>query len=528
MRISKISFNPRHPAYSFLLSNNTQPNQLILPSCVNRNQFYRLTTGVMVSHTAQIYSNSNQSISTALPRIFGFDREGKDEQQYFNIQRVFLSTRRWTRFALRFSKELSHFLSDSTEDLQYTQRSFADLPHPKRTLRRQGQLELDKSCSWRTHILKTVSTKLKTGEYAKPGKKARNIIDLGVEASLIAGRACELLKEFMTRFKFDNADVNFHGHMSYHTLKDAFSRLINPPDKQFVFEYFSDDSCFSARCLDGVARFNVDYASCDSSHYAPVFKELRRITTNLGFFSEQLHAALDQLEANIAVRDSEGKRVATVETNQPLLFSGSTLTTLINNFSQIMLAVKLTAINWQQLTVLEAGSTLRDCARRVGYTVTIVDATDDFCKLQFLKHSPDTEGEPYVNPGVFLRTLGWSKRDIPKTCGKRLSYTARANSFEGAKIESFKYSGQTSLFQIMAAKYNKIGRQYDPESYFRLDSSNSRIYHISDESLIRRYGITHLQLNTLKQLLHTSSLGMMIRCEASDVIFNVDYGYEPH
>jgi hypothetical protein len=528
MRISKITFNPRHPAYTFLLSGNIQPNQLILPPSINRNQFYRLTTGVMVSHTAQIYSNSNQSISTALPRIFGFDREHKNELQYSNTQRVFLSTRRWTRFATRFSKELRSFLSDSTEDLQYTQRSFADLPHPKRALRRQGQLELDKSCAWRTHILKSVNTKLKTGEYAKPGKKARNIIDLGVEASLIAGRACELLKEFMAKFRFDNAQVNFHGHMSYQTLKEAFERLINPPHKNFVFEYFSDDSCFSARCRDGVARFNVDYASCDSSHYAPVFSQLRHITSGLGFFSEQLHAALDQLAANISVRDTEGKRVATVETNQALLFSGSTLTTLINNFSQIMLAVKLTAIDWQQLTVLEAKSVLRDCARRVGYTVTIVDASDDFCKLQFLKHSPDVDGSPYVNPGVFLRTLGWSKRDIPKIRGKRTSYTARANSFEGAKIESFKYSGQTSLFQIMAAKHTTSGLHYDPESYFRLDSSNSRVYQISDESLIRRYGITHLQINTLKQLLHSSSIGTLIRCEASDIIFNVDYGYEPH
>jgi len=527
-RISAIILNPLHPAYQFLKHNivhKTYTNPFVLPELTHRNQFYRCMTGAVISGTHITYNNSNDSITTALPRLFCFDRDTHSEDTWRQLQSRFVNTRRWKRISSRFNAELRQYLTTLGENFLYTQSEFADLPHPKRALRRQGKLKLDESCAWRTHSLSKVKTKLKTGEYAKPGKKARNIVDLGVEASLIAGRACEVLKDFISRFEFENAIVNYHGHMSLESLTKTFQRLIKPPDSGFVFEYFSDDSCFAASCRDGTARFNVDFASCDSSHYGVVFDALETMTSNCGIFSEQIAAALKQLSADVSVRDCYGKKIATVSLNESLLFSGSTLTTIINNLAQLMLAVKLTTIDWQSLTVEQASATLRDCARRVGYSVTIVDASENFCKLQFLKYSPDIAGVPYINPGVFLRVLGWSKRDIPKIRGKRTSYTERANSFEASKIESFKYSGQTSLFRIMAEKYNICGTGYTPESYFRLEASNSRAYDICDSSVMQRYGLTHLQLTVLKDLLRVSAIGSLIRCEASDIIFNVDYGY---
>ena len=125
---------------------------------------------------------------------------------------------------------------------------YADVPHPKRKLRLQAALEIVennlftlRSRRKRLLLIKKVCTKFKPMEWAKPGKFGRNIVDLSVVGSLLAGFTYDRLKSYMTTFRYRG--TRFVKSTNYDLLTPAFQSLINPDPYSFC--YFSDDSSFS-------------------------------------------------------------------------------------------------------------------------------------------------------------------------------------------------------------------------------------------------------------------------------------------
>jgi hypothetical protein len=111
--------------------------------------------------------------------------------------------------------------------------------------------------------------------------------------------------------------------------------------------------------------------------------------------------------------------------DRPRLYSGSTLTTAVNN-----IACLLIALNIADLGAINKAS-IEGAAERAGYVLTGTDCLETIEDLQFLKHSPvrDTQGvyRPVLNLGVSSELLGYVKVTYPVLAR---SWCVLANSSE--------------------------------------------------------------------------------------------------
>jgi len=516
------------------------------------NQFYSMKSGVGFSHSNVIYSNSNHNITTALPRILGFDRKGykmhggacieysMTEDECRTAQLTFTKSRRWRRRVDELKKSFSAYVNQHSVNWNEERHRWCQLPHVKRALRLQGLKKIDDNMEWCRGNGKgkgwKASCKLKIGEWAKYGKKARNILDLGVESSLYGGYAAEFVKKWLTTHtKQGKCDVMFMGDPSFEKLKEMFGKLEKP--EYLVMPFFSDDACLAIKCRDGVFRCNTDFVSADSSHYQPVFDALLEITGGNGELSEHIRIAVEQLSAKIIVKDCYGRGVMSLQTFEPVLLSGSVLTTMINNIGQLMFACKLASVNWSEKTISDALKLVPVLATQVGYTITVDDATKHKALLQFLKFSPDEHNRPFINLGVFIRALGHSKRDVPRSPGRkkksdkrvRLPYLKRALSYEASKVAGFKNFGRSPLYDLFAEKYGSSDAEVEIEKFYAYKDGMD--FQVPLDYLMFRYGEMVYTFNSLQaevvNAFETEDYFAVIRHPLIDTIMMKDYGAPP-
>lgn len=505
---------------------------------VRKSQFYRLKTGITFSHSGVVYRESDYSIVTALPRLMAFDRD------YYKIERgvvvpdiltefdvidrqdVFSRTRVWRRFLKNFTADFDTYYDTHFCDWFDKQFDYPNIPHPKRRLRVAAKDDIERRLGWLHLNSSKITSKLKTGEWAKFNKKARNICDIGVEGSLVAGVCCEFLKKFMTSFVYRGDGVcSFHGSPERSDLRNMFSDLWNPR-RRVNLHYFSDDSCLSVICTDGVYRCNMDVASADSSHYQPIFDALIETVENKNYYTNCMRRCIQQLTQVLHVKDCLGRTISKVKPEMPVLYSGSTLTTLVNNFSQLFMFAKLSRLP-RNLTVAEAEKLIPVYMSQIGYSVTVqkVERIEDF---QFLKFSCGSDYEPFINLGPFIRMLGWSKRDIPRAVpgGRRDTLKVRSEKFEYSKILGYRGMGRSSLYDLLAAKYNHYSGVQSRLDRFHVIDGCSRV---PDSVVMARYRLTHVEWYGLLDTVNDLSLNEFryhhIRHSAIDKIMEVDYGY---
>lgn len=502
-------------------------------------QFYRIKCGLTFSHSAVIYANNNYNITTALPRLLAFDRKfyrlcgnvleefSMPEDEVIQLQISFAKTRRWKRYVMHMKRAFSEFFDGHPHDWFDKQISYATLPHPKKNLRMQGKRQLDDDLAWFDYSVKAVKTKLKTGEWAKYEKKARNICDIGVRGSLIAGVCAEFLKKFMVAYTgpYREHPLSFIGTPDVNVLRGEFKGLWELETKSRLI-FFSDDSCFAFKCRDGVLRCNLDESNADSSHQQPIFDALREVVSGHGYYSVCFERALEQLMSTLCVCDAFGQPVARFKANRHALYSGSVLTTLVNNMSYYFLNCKLSLLP-DNLSVEQARQLLPVYCSQIGYTVTM-EVVEKPSQFQFLKFSPGDDFVPFINLGPFLRMCGWSKRDLPKSpkgC-KRLSLRQKSYLFESAKIAGYRPLGRTSLYHLMAAKYNDMTSALVPDHFSLYESD----VNISDSFVLDRYSISELEWRSFLDevaaaLKEDYPEDYHIRHPVVDRIMAVDYGY---
>lgn len=283
-------------------------------------------------------------------------------------------------------------------------------PHDKRLLRVQATAEMlgDTNMCHRRLWLKSVLGKLKINEFAKPLKWPRMIFDLGVAASLQGFRLMEILKTAMAAESVDSPSgvIQFIKSPTRAALRQAFQSLHSPVLRSHSV-VFSDDSSIAIR-IDGRVRwFNIDIKSCDVSHTSAVFKALARLFPSLCV--PDIQRLIDQcfLPIRIVNPHEPLEKIRLVHRN-PIMFSGSTITTAINTLVSILLHWILGAAN----SIAE----MHALAATAGYQITVYECRK-FEELQFLKHSPalDLDGvwQPLINFGVFVRASGTCKGDLP-------------------------------------------------------------------------------------------------------------------
>ena len=483
---------------------------------------YRTVFGPSVAHNGVIYENSDHNVSLAFSRLTAarFPKEPGKHDFYKDLQRGFIASH---LHVLRHMCQLyaPHFSSYTNMDIESDMHHYD--PHPKRDLRRQAWQEISESgVRYQKLWLKRVIYKMKKNEIAKPGKVPRMIGDLGPAASLQGFRVTKFLKiaQSSEPLEYLGGTIEFIATPNPFTLKRVFQNLLEPPGR-FYMAYFSDDSCLSVRRKDGgVDTYNVDISKCDASHTEALFDALEEITPEIA--RDDVHRLTEQCGLPIEIRSVSDRRMRVIlKPKHKLLYSGSTLTTAINNLANTLLGVSFAEGDY------DGPDDIHAAARRVGYVVTLTMCTrpED---IQFLKHSPvyDAHGElhPLLNLGVLLRLSGTCNGDLPG----RGPIKERAQAFQASLLAgAYPYTSFTVLRNLAlgSGPRNSLTDKTVAKmlEYKVVESDKYPFFEPDPESLYRRYKLKPKDIVDLEALTR-HGFESHFNGRAIDKILKIDYG----
>jgi len=498
---------------------------------------YRTIFGPAASFDGIIYSKCNHNISLATNRL----TVDPDPNQVLahNQTTIFRKQPRWLRRALSAHREQTKRELPFEEHDWYREIFlYADLPHPKRKLRLQAALDIEQNNMFcmdtRTlskvarrkrnqfviTLMKASKGKMKLFEWAKPGKYPRLIVDMTVPASLLCGFLMEKLKGAMA--SCDYKDVEFVKSADIDTLTRVFQDLGSRP----CAKVFSDDSCFSIMTDRGLEYANMDASTMDASPGVGAFEAINTMAPPVVW--DLLHGLIMQLTRPMHILDSSGKTAFVLKANKSSKYymslkSGSGLTTYTNTFLCKLFHTRLRDINFMGKTRDEIDIIVKDVAESLGLNMKI-QWCNSYQQLQFLKHSPNSEGKAWLNWGTMLRTIGVAKGDIPIR-GKNLR--ERAYKFNSALVKGFQHAGDSSLYRLLAEKYDAKGVSAYYANYMLEEVGKGKdvSVEVTDEDVCLRYGLADYELWELLDLYAEAGFGDVVRCTALDKIMELDYGY---
>lgn len=376
-------------------------------------------------------------------------------------------------------------------------------------LQNQGRMDLKHD----TFMDTLVRLNFKKDEWAKPGKNGRIVCDLTTPASIRGGFLCSIAKTCWQDYEptVGLGKLQFVLNPNREILRETFIKLRDGTH----FCYHSDDSCASFKCSDGFYRICLDIAACDSSQGPAVFQLLRHIAP-----MEYDNIMLDLInQCSTGCVLGFGKTQLKFKPNWYFEYSGTTLTTLLNNLANMCIGHQLMSIPFG--TVSETRSRVAEVLRFCGWLVTVIEC-ECLEDLQFLKCSPhltiDGALEVALNLGVILRSLGQRAGDLP---GKG-DFESRANDYNSGIVLGLKHAGTHALTSLLRRKFDRVVKPVFTNATISL--SGSDIGEISDSSICRRYKFTQADLDHLLELLRCATIGDTYHCVASAAILKLDYG----
>jgi len=489
---------------------------------------YHSMFGPCVAHSGVVYANSNDNVSLASTRItkarnplcIGYEQAMQYKQSLYIAQNQ--------SALLELARMYDGDLEGYTNMILEAEDHHGDV-HAKRVLRIQAWEELLDNNSildntWHAPG-KTTEYKMKKFEVAKPGKVPRMIGDLGVACSLQGFRLTKFMKMAMADnpYHVNGGAIQFISTPAPAALERVFSQLIEP-EGRFYFSLFSDDSCLSYRRSDGVIlRYNIDISSCDASHTTELFYALKHLfPAHLQSEAQQL---IDQCQENITIYDLNNKRRKVVlEPSGPRLYSGSTLTTIINNLANILIGLSIS-----QSHNINSAADIVQAAANVGYIVTCEDCTD-WHQLQFLKHSPVrcTDGviRPLLNIGVLLRLSGTCKGDLPGS--SKTPLRQRAESFQASLLRGAYPHAQFTLLSNMRAKAGlstfETDRMVKAMLEYKVVGGDYADFTVPSHEVWARYSLTPLEISELECDFGHCGFEQHYTSSGTDKVLMLDYG----
>lgn len=479
-------------------------------------------------HNGVVYQSDDVGLEMAFNYRLGCVREperpGYHEYLMQEQETFFREDTEFERFVISFELYLTTWF-EQYGDLDEELIKYAQKPHPKRKLRlRALRSILDAGDMFHATFNRRVTGKVKKAELAKYMKATRLINDLTCEGSLLAGFVADQAKSAMAKFTIGRC-FQFIKTPDLRTLSMTFDKLINPDG--IYFPFFSDDSCVSIRCLDGVFMANVDISACDGSHGKCVFEVLERVTRGDSRLHRFVAGAIRQCEMPLTLISGATKQKVVLKPNAPTLYSGSTLTTLVNNFANISIYHAILRKLKPDLMRSDCEDVVRSAAESAGYIVT-VQVCDTYHKLQFLKHSPCVAADgtlvPVLNLGVILRSLGCCWGDLPtykKTHGV-LSFAQRAYLYNVSQVQCYTNCVSHSLLINLRKRFRRRERIVHNHSYV-VDNITTDMssYTVSDSELALRYDCSPEDIVELSQSIWTDGVINLI---AGRAILSLDYG----
>lgn len=477
--------------------------------------------GPSVVHTLTVYENSLRSIEQAMwrlvaarkPEVLGLDEVLTDNQRRLLQQPPMYIT-----------SYLAHIRTNLFElgliDDNLFEFVYGLTPHPKYKLRLRALLEQSELNNRWHDTTKFVVGKLKRVEDAKPGKRPRQVIDMGVPASLRSGGLVKEVKHGMTPYHYRGLDLYFVSKPDYSVLKGVFELLVSPPHAG-VFVFFSDDSCYSYRHGGRVIMGNCDITSCDGSNTIHLFNLLIHcVPPN---FRESIEQSIAMLKRGIKYKKSWrlGLKKSIIATpTRHVLYSGSTLTTVSNNLANACIALHA----WER-----DGSfaNLSSRAQECGYLLTLQEAPSPE-QLQFLKCSPslleDGSIEPQLNFGVILRAIGRRKRYF---LHKKLGWYRSGVNVNCGVVASMRHAGDNPLTLLLRKKYPG-GRTVTTDTALDKLTNLSRLPRpfVHADAAFKRYTNDSLMVSGFLECLGCANVGVAFDHPLGRRIMSLDYGVD--
>jgi len=488
---------------------------------------YRMRFGPCVEHNGLIYCECDPCFRLAVRRLTGLREPLKIgfDAMLFRQQKIFVDNNSY--FINKLKVQYTRLIADHDMSSEEIRMHYADA-HPKAKLRIQAYDELINTGKIADDLyLKSVWYKMKKDEWAKPGKYPRGIGDLGVAASLQGFRPTEFLKHAMDAEQIEYAGgyIEFCKSVKPTRLTEVFKQLLDPPGR-FYFVCFSDDACLSFR-LDGkIKSYNIDISSCDSSHGASIFKTLIDVAPDS--LKEDFVKLVNQcrLPMRLISYDNRRRKVL-LAPKQPILYSGSTITTCINNLASILICCAIVTQDMSTDTKIIAS------AQNAGYIITL-EHCERPCDLQFLKHSPiyDEDGliRPVLNIGVLLRLSGTCKGDVPGQ--GRAMIDNRYNNFQQGLLRGAYPRAHFTLLDYMTRDAScsvelktTIDKYVSEELAFKVEEDDDYPhFRISDVNLYERYRLDGLEIQIVNEEFGKSKLFEFSSNPVLSKILMKDYG----
>lgn len=352
---------------------------------------------------------------------------------------------------------------------------------------------------------------------AKPGKPNRVTVDLSPECSVRAGWLVDVLKDVMALDSVfvGEASVSFVKSPDVDTLSAHFSEMFGNTHAV----YFSDDSCVSIKCSDGMLWLNLDISACDASNGPAVFNSLYQLCP------EHYHHHLTQLinQCKLPISIGRGSKKLLFKPKEVFEYSGSVLTTLLNNVASLAIVLRvLGSVHGKLLAKAEARALVELSLEECGWKCT-AEWCDVFEKLQFLKHSPcftrSFNIRAVLNLGVILRASGRIDGDLPG----RGDWRARAYVFMCEWVSGLSHAGNSMLLRSFRKAFPP-SRNVLFLNYIVSMMTGGSDEELMESSLCRRYGISLHEMEDLCDYVANSRCGMSIACAASKAILELDYG----
>lgn len=419
---------------------------------------------------------------------------------------------------------------------------WANATHPKKAMRVAAFLDWVSAGYPMVNGVRNnlVQCKVKTCEFLA-SHKPRMVGDLGVTAAMMGGWMMDYFKESMeVGFTTKYLEMFFMPSPSIAALKQAFSRLLYDSSVYVCIYYFSDDVICRINCRDGPLISNADISACDGSHRTPLMHSLEDFMKSCVPAAARPYVRLlfEQLECDfiVAPPGQRSERVKVKTDGVARLFSGSVLTTFMNNYAVNMAGVKLNAMMRDRLendgflpTRLEAKGMLAAAFAAVGYILEVDDSpTVDPRRLQFLKHSPafvDGEVVPYLNLGVLFRGFGTVDGDYQGK--KKLGMPERVRQQNAGVVMSRVHAGEHCIAEAFRAAFpvrDGDSVVLSGSVHEVMDQPSLPRVRIPSSELALRYSISEAEVEHVAEVVRQSRQGQLIYIPAVARFLELDYG----
>lgn len=432
-------------------------------------------------------------------------------------------------------------LGDTLEE----QILLATSPHVKQKLRVKSIKELiAKGEMLNSLFMSKISGKIKIPEFAKNGKKPRLIGDFTCPGSLLAGFLIPVIKHaFSESVMIGGSVLKFVYSTDKEELDSLFGEIDASPYDHYVF--FSDDMCCKITVNGKTRWFNLDISSCDSSNGTAVFDRVVWFFNQNLEFERLLTKAVMQCSQRLVIFHPAGKKYnenITARPTTPIEFSGTQLTTSLNNIAASSICISLIYHLNIERTIrpeceIDIDEVVARAALAVGYEVT-VDKCRSLVDVQFLKHSfyHDDTGvvRSFVNAGALLRSFGTCWMDLPFNSKLGESITTAAEMRNWQTLQGFRNSGLDLITKpllqspcaVRHAGHQQLLNRMSNESHYKtyLHEEKARLP-VPTLHFMERYNLDASELEELVTLLSEAQVGHLLSCNAIDKIMNKDYGY---